>query len=607
LPRFTLGRDRLYRKFALHDPATGVPLTAAQYVTDLSRLPVRRTELRPPRPGKKGLTCVVDIQDALDLGISYADEGLIQSSLIDWRNPEPGQTWTVDGHRVPINAGYVRALDEKYRRLSEGGCRMIPIPINILPLSPEAGNPLIHPDTDVAGAPTHLGAFNVRTAEGVRAYLAMIEFLAERYTREDGEFGLIAGLVIGNEIQAHWHWHNQGEVDKREVIRDYVIAVRLAWLASARYHADLPIYISMTHSWTHLYGGNPQRAIRGDDLLEGIRDEACREGDFPWHVAFHPYPENLFEPRFWEDTTAVRRFDSLRITFRNLEVLPVFLGQERFLHKGRMRRITLSEQGFHTPAGPDGEAVQAAAFAGAFHKVRHMPEIEALILHRHVSMRDEGGLDLGLWTFDPEDPAGARPGRRKRIWEVFRDAGTERWEESFAFARPILGIESWDSFLPDYTIDTTPRPHAESENLVLDLMRLDLADVQNSTSFHSDPVVSAGGWPVDAIFHHPPVSGEGRAAYTVELPACRDGERLLFRTETAITGDSTNGVRFALDIGSTRVWQAEQTTRSPVERTVELTDFAAQRVTLSLVVDSLSDPTNDWAHWLAPRVLRTGD
>jgi hypothetical protein len=66
-------------------------------------------------------------------------------------------------------------------------------------------------------------------------------------------------------------------------------------------------------------------------------------------------------------------------------------------------------------------------------------------------------------------------------------------------------------------------------------------------------------------------------------------------------------VRFALDIGSTRVWQAEQTTRSPVERTVELTDFAAQRVTLSLVVDSLSDPTNDWAHWLAPRVLRTGD
>ncbi|MEN9020217.1 MAG: hypothetical protein GWQ05_09595 [Verrucomicrobiaceae bacterium] len=49
--------------------------------------------------------------------------------------------------------------------------------------------------------------------------------------------------------------------------------------------------------------------------------------DFDWHLAFHPYPENLFEPRFWNDKPATTSADTPRITFKNLEVLTEHFAQ----------------------------------------------------------------------------------------------------------------------------------------------------------------------------------------------------------------------------------------------------------------------------------------
>ena len=50
-------------------------------------------------------------------------------------------------------------------------------------------------------------------------------------------------------------------------------------------------------------------------------------GDVDWNVAFHPYPENLFEPRTWLDQSATASDDTPRITFKNIELLPRFLAQ----------------------------------------------------------------------------------------------------------------------------------------------------------------------------------------------------------------------------------------------------------------------------------------
>ena len=109
--------------------------------------------------------------------------------------------------------------------------------------------------------------------------------------------------------------------------------------------------------------------------------------------------------------------------------------------------MILSEQGFHTVEGPEGEAWQAAAYAYAYYKTARMPGIDAFILHRHVDHGQEGGLRLGLWTRDPASSNPAAPKSRKRIYEVFRQADTPDWESAFAFALPIIGLQRWDDLL----------------------------------------------------------------------------------------------------------------------------------------------------------------
>jgi hypothetical protein len=49
-------------------------------------------------------------------------------------------------------------------------------------------------------------------------------------------------------------------------------------------------------------------------------------------------------------------------------------------------------------------------------------------------------LVLGLRRHQPANGE-ARP--KKRIYECFRAADTPQWEETFAFALPIIGLTNW--------------------------------------------------------------------------------------------------------------------------------------------------------------------
>jgi hypothetical protein len=131
----------------------------------------------------------------------------------------------------------------------------------------------------------------------------------------------------------------------------------------------------------------------------------------------------------------------MRITYKNIEVLSAFLQQPEYLYKGKQRRIILSEQGVNQPDGPDGQILQAAGYAYAYYRISNTDCIDAFMLHRHVDARDEGGLKLGLRTWD-------NPSKKKYIYEVFRLADTDRWKEAFEFARPIIGIRHWNELLP---------------------------------------------------------------------------------------------------------------------------------------------------------------
>src|SRR5678809_234498 len=133
----------------------------------------------------------------------------------------------------------------------------------------------------------------------------------------------------------------------------------------------------------------------------------------------------------------------MRITPKNIEVLPRYLARPEMLYRGQPRRVILSEQGFHTREDVDGERDQAAAFAACWNKVSRLPGIDAFIYHRHVDHLSEG-LNLGLWTHKPGTIS--TPDRKKKIYEVFLHADRADWEEAFAFALPVLGLKSWSDF-----------------------------------------------------------------------------------------------------------------------------------------------------------------
>ena len=462
LPRLSGSRDRLFSRFQFLELPSETPLGTPVYATDMSSFTRRGAPFVWPE-SKKGLSGIVDLDDLIALGVKYPKDNISLRTLLVQRGSAPFETWMVDGHPYRINMNTIHRLDRTYRKLTRAGMSISVVILNHLPRERIAGDVLIHPATDVENAPNHLGAFNLTDEEGLRAYRACLEFLANRYSDPDGEHGCISSYIIGNEIQAHWHWHNAGRMPKERVLREYTTALRVAWLSIRQFSPDARIYNSMTHGWDYQALVDDRRCIKGTDVVELMTKYSREEGDFPWRIGFHPYPEDLLEPRFWNDRRAVWSLDTPMITFKNLEVLAAYMRQPRLLYRGKPRSILLCEQGFHCPDTPAGETWQAAAFAYAWHKVRNMPEIDAFQLNRHVDNRLEGSLRNGLWTEDPDALRPLVPKRKRPIYEAFRVADAPDWRSVFDQYLPVLGFDTWDQALPSRA--PIPGTSAEAERL----------------------------------------------------------------------------------------------------------------------------------------------
>jgi len=438
LGRFADGVDAAFCRFQLIDMLNSRSIGQARWVENIESLS-KRTNAFPSAEGIKGLQCIEDINDAIRLGIKQAALNVTLDQLIDWQGKAGSMSRQVNNQQVFFHANYVAHIDSQLKRLTEAGVVSSLIIYNRIPRIGD-GSPLVHPKTDLDRSKSHVGAFNLTTEKGVLLYRAAIEFLADRYSNPINKHGLAKRFIIGNEIQSHWHWYNLGELSMRQVVAEYHKALRLAHLAAHSIHPGIQLYISMDHHWSARMGSNPLRGMSGRYFIETLNAVSNLGGNFDWHVAFHPYPENLFEPKTWLDNTAIASFDTKKITFKNIQVLPAFLQQERFLYKGKRRRVILSEQGFHSADGAKGEIEQAAAYAYAYYRVRHTEGVDAFILHRHVDHPGEGGLRLGLRS--------SKDGGFRHVYEVFRRADTSEWREAFQFALPIIGVKTWPETLP---------------------------------------------------------------------------------------------------------------------------------------------------------------
>lgn len=613
VPRHAHGRDLLYDKFWLGNSATGQVHGEPHFVNDLSGLAARNFDFL--NPGSiKGITCPVDIDDMAALGVKHLNTNVNFANMIDWGNPNPEAVEVVNGVEVPINVEWFRQwLDAQVKPYTEMGIDVMVVLNNPLPGAGDPPHAFVHPKSDIERAPNRLGAFNLTDEAGLVHYVAALRFMAERYSRPDAEYGWISGYIVGNEVNSHWYWYNMGEVRMEEFTDDYKYALRIADLAVRSVHPGIRSYLLLEHHWTVPFSFNKGQAFTARPFLDYLNERVQAQGDFPWHVAFHPYPENLFEPDFWNDEMALMAFDTPKVTFKNAEVLSAYLAQPRFLHEDRMRSIIFSEQGFHARLTPEGEDEQAAAYAYAFYRVSRIPGVDIFHLHRHVSHPGEGGLHLGVRHWGDSGHAHDM-GRKYKLYDVFRAADTPEWEEAFAFALPIIGYESWDQADPtplDQVAVETPgmaEAMASAGELLFDLCDLfGEGKYRNEGSLDLRPDrMARNGVFMQSLFHHPPAEGVGDAVFDIPLPSLADGQRLVFDFAIAIKGQSDDGVRYSVLADGQVLWTLDVIDNEARAFEIDLTPYAGRGLELRLRVEAIDNIENDWSTWIRPQVVIKG-
>lgn len=448
-PRFDGPRDRLFSSFlAVQQAPEQNPalLGTNRFVEEFSGVSTYNVPF-PTVASKKGLQ-VQMVPDAIALGIKHAALNINFSQMIDLSGKTNGLDWIVDGQPVHFRRSYIDSLERQIRPLTDAGI-VVSLILLVYQSSDDALNKiLLHPSYDKS-APNRLGAFNTVTPEGVRRFKACVEFLAHHFGDPKAYGGRVANFILSNEVNSHWFWSNMGRVSMETFAEDHLRTARIANTSLRKISSSARLYLSLEHHWNIRYsGGNAEQTFAGRPFIDYFNRRAKEQGDFDWHLAFHPYPENLFEPRTWNDKSATTNENTPRITFKNLELLPRYLRRPEMLYRGEPRRIILSEQGFHSINKPDGELWQAAAYAYAYYKTANLPNIDSFILHRHVDHGAEGGLNLGLWTRDTKGRSHAEPVAKKKIYGVFQAADTPDWKEAFKFALPVIGIKEWEELLP---------------------------------------------------------------------------------------------------------------------------------------------------------------
>ncbi len=391
------------------------------------------------KKGLGGFTTGFPVSDLDELGISAVTVNVVLNSFMraaPGANRTPftyqGHTWYTDDWRIA----------EMDKTLLEATKRNIVVSAIILLGQPgnapkgDYSRLAAHPDADPAGI---FAMPDVTTAQGLNAYAAALEFLARRYSRPDAQYGRIHHWILHNEVNAGWVWTNAGNKTALLYMDLYHKSMRVAYLIARQYNPHARVFISLEHHWTAV----PDAQIySGRFLLETLADYSHAEGDFDWSVAFHPYPQNLFEPRVWEDNEVNFTFDTPKITFKNLEVLDAWLKQPRMLYMGkRVRKAHLTEQGLNSrDYSETALRNQAAGMAYAWNKYKNLDAIEVFHYHNWVDNRGEGGLRIGLRRFpdDKDDPLGKKP-----IWFVYQALGTANEATATAFALPLIGIKDW--------------------------------------------------------------------------------------------------------------------------------------------------------------------
>ncbi|MCE5259722.1 MAG: DUF5722 domain-containing protein [Chloroflexi bacterium] len=442
--------------------SAGCLLEGVRYATEIDP-DVAEFDYPYPQCSIKALNCAISGEEADTLHIGQTSAGPNQAELMAMHPSDNTITYIYNGVPYYFKKDVVEAMDAALVPLAQRGIPAVMRYVNGSFLLGEKADPEIveiiqHPAYDYDFPAAYIGAFNVRTEQGLDYYCACTEFLAERYSRPDRKYGWCLSYEVGNEVTSQYIWNNAGEMTCDQFMLEYTTVMRLAWLLARKHYAGFRIFTSFDQYFSGRHvPEQPKRYYGMKESIDCIAKHCARDGDFPWNIATHPYPENLNYPDFYHDREPNFTFATRRITFKNIEVMPAYLAQERLLYKGQPRRIIFPEQGFNSRDGePYTELEGAHGYCLAYLKIRRQPTIEMFLHHSYIDNPWEFGLNLGVRRFGGLDEHGRSiPGEPKPVYYVMRDMDTPAEAQRIAEARAFIGPLLFDRLLnpPAVTAD----------------------------------------------------------------------------------------------------------------------------------------------------------
>lgn len=415
LPRFSenIGQDRALSRWRLDGPEGEIRSHCRWADGVEAGIAVDLPKLRAPhQKGIAGLPAIGDQgHEIFELGVCHATVNFLVSSLVSLTKKPGFEPFRFEGENWFLNSRYLAQTRTTVEHLVERDI----IVSCILLVGNHAGGAMTHPEAEPRGV---YSIPNLATSEGANHYRAALFLLADRFSRPEAR---ISNWIIHNEVDQAGVWTNMGDQPLARYLETYMRSARLVYHTARLRDPNARVFISLTHHWSKTSSGQGTYQVR--EMLDLFAEMARAEGDFEWGVAYHPYPRDLRNPDTWNDADVSGDFDTPYITPKNLEVLPAYLAQERFLYQGKIARtILFSEQGFNTPTlSIADQKRQIAGLVYTFRKLRTMPTVEAYHLHRYQDMPvQEGGLRLGIIDEN---------GNHKLGWDAYTAIGTEREKE----------------------------------------------------------------------------------------------------------------------------------------------------------------------------------
>jgi hypothetical protein len=420
VPRFSDGRDRLTSRWALATRRSNTlkRITTFRYVDDFTA--ISRNELRRMIPqsqkGMGGVWANEILDELVELGVHGVTLNLQIGSLIQIEPRKGWETFEYGGSVWHVNPHALDGVDRLTVFAENHG-----IVVSAIVLVPFGGSTfqrlLVHPEANRAG---HYAMPNLTSREGALVYEAAIALVAERYARIENSRGRISNWIVHNEVDYGWEWTNMGRQPTAVFLETYVRSMRIIDTITRSFNPHSRTFISLTHNW-NVDADPGWKTYSPRTLLEDLAKWSQAEGDFPWGLAYHPYPQSLFKADAWNDTIPTDDFDTRMITPKNLAVLDRWMRRPDMRYRGDLRGILLSEQGYHTPDySPESQALQSRAFVYTWEKMLPLKSIETFHNHRWIDHPREGGLKLGIRTL----PTAGHPyGEKKAAWETYRNLG----------------------------------------------------------------------------------------------------------------------------------------------------------------------------------------